>query len=442
MDKKITVYREYTRELLILALPMILGNLGMILIGAGAVFVAARHSTDTLASISIANSIISCIVMFGVGLLASISPVLSNFRGQKKKAKKYFLSSIVFGMFLAFLSMFAIFLSIPLIERIGFEAKLMPAIKQFMFISAFSTFGLYLQVVLKEFLQAYEIVLFPNLLVITSVVFDVFLSFVFVFGLFGVPPMGAAGLALAALIMRTVVGLILLLYCLHFIKIKWHFDFSYCCNIFNVGLPISLAILLEFLAFNLITIVMGKVSGVYAGAQSILITITTATFMIPLSLSSAIAVKIGFANGSSEFDDLKRYAIAGTLTSVTFMAICALTFWMFAESIIKIFTSDLILIKICVPSLIIAGVFQVFDGLQVALGGVFKGLKRTEILIIGDIFAYWLVGIPLGFVLAFKEQMNLLGFWVGLAVSIFLLGMFFLYSLLKIFRKLNRDFTK
>ena len=96
--------KYYIKELLNIALPIIMGNLGFILIGAGDVFVAGRHSTNTLAAISIATAILNCIFTFGIGLISSVSPILSNYRGERKSAKKYFYPTIRFAIFLAVLT--------------------------------------------------------------------------------------------------------------------------------------------------------------------------------------------------------------------------------------------------------------------------------------------------------------------------------------------------
>lgn len=429
--EKLNVYTKYIKDLFNLAIPLIMGNLGMILIGAGDVFVAAKHATNTLASISIANSIVSCIFMFGIGLLVSISPLLSNFRGAKDNIKKYFIPTINFSMMLALISLVLAQILIPLVDKMGFDTILVPQIKKYMFICSFSVFGAYLHAALKEFLQAFEIVFFANFLTIIGVFFHLFLDFAFVFGMFGMPAMGAIGLAVATLISRTLMGLIMLLYCLRFVKIRKYKDFEYYINLLKIGLPIATAIVLEVVAFNIITIFVGRISGVYAAAQNILLTITTATFMIPLALSNAIAVKVGFANGANNFIDLKRYAIAGVGISVGFMAFCALGFILFPQFFINIFTKDAELVKICVPILFLAGIFQVFDGLQVSLGGVFKGLKQTNIVMFGDFCAYWIIGLPLGLLLAFKYKMELFGFWVGLTVSIFALAMILLIVLIQ-----------
>ena len=165
--------KYYAKELLNIALPIIMGNLGFILIGAGDVLIAAKHSTDTLAAISIANAIISVILTFGIGLIASVSPILSNIRGERKSAKKYFFPTIRFSMILAVITMIAILVTIPVIDYLHFEEKLVPHIKEYMFITAFSTFGVYLQSCLKEFLQAFEIVFIPTIVNLFGVFLNV-----------------------------------------------------------------------------------------------------------------------------------------------------------------------------------------------------------------------------------------------------------------------------
>ena len=122
-------FKYYAKELLNIALPIIMGNLGFILIGAGDVLVAGHHSTDTLAAISIATAITNCIQTFGVGLISSVSPLLSNFRGEKKSAKKYFYPTIRFAMLLAFIIMLAVLAFIPVIDYLHFAPKLVPMIR-------------------------------------------------------------------------------------------------------------------------------------------------------------------------------------------------------------------------------------------------------------------------------------------------------------------------
>lgn len=432
-----TQFKYYAKELLNIALPIIMGNLGFILIGAGDVLVAGHHSTDTLAAISIATAITNCIQTFGIGLIASVSPLLSNYRGEKKSAKKYFFPTIRFSMVLGVIVMFAVLASIPLIDYLHFEAKLVPMIKEYMFVTAFATFGGYLHAALKEFLQAFEIVLFPNLVTVFSVFLNIALNVTLVFGLGPFPSLGVLGLAVASFIVRYFMGFALLIYCFRVMNFNDYKDFEYYKSLIKIGIPISCAIMVEFIAFNSIAIIMGRVSGVYAAAQNLICTLTTVSFMVPLAISNAIAVKVGFANGSKNINDLKRYSFVGIVMSVGFMMLSALIFSSFPNFLVGLFTQDSNLVKISVPVLYILSVFQIFDGLQIALAGIFKGMKRTGIVLISNFIAYWLLSIPLGYTLAFRFNLNLHGFWYGLAAAAVLLCVMMVIMLLKSIKKLE-----
>lgn len=432
-----TQFKYYAKELLNIALPIIMGNLGFILIGAGDVLVAGHHSTDTLAAISIATAITNCIQTFGIGLIASVSPLLSNYRGEKKSAKKYFFPTIRFSMVLGVIVMFAVLASIPLIDYLHFEAKLVPMIKEYMFVTAFATFGGYLHAALKEFLQAFEIVLFPNLVTVFSVFLNIALNVTLVFGLGPFPSLGVLGLAVASFIVRYFMGFALLIYCFRVMNFNDYKDFEYYKGLIKIGIPISCAIMVEFIAFNSIAIIMGRVSGVYAAAQNLICTLTTVSFMVPLAISNAIAVKVGFANGSKNINDLKRYSFVGIVMSVGFMMLSALIFSLFPNFLVGLFTQDSNLVKISVPVLYILSVFQIFDGLQIALAGIFKGMKRTGIVLVSNFVAYWLLSIPLGYTLAFHFNLNLRGFWYGLAAAAVLLCVMMVIMLLKSIKKLE-----
>ena len=432
-----TQFKYYAKELLNIALPIIMGNLGFILIGAGDVLIAGHHSTDTLAAISIATAITNCIQTFGIGLIASVSPLLSNFRGERKSAKKYFFPTIRFSMFLSVLVMFAVLASIPLIDYLHFEAKLVPMIKQYMFVTAFATFGGYLHAALKEFLQAFEIVLFPNLVTVFSVFLNIALNVILVFGLGPISSLGVLGLAVASFIVRYFMGFALLIYCFSVMNFNDYKDFDYYKSLIKIGIPISCAIMVEFIAFNSIAIIMGRVSGVYAAAQNLVCTLTTVSFMVPLAISNAIAVKVGFANGAGNIKDLKRYSFVGVVMSVGFMLCSAFIFATFPQFLVKLFTQDNNLIKISIPVLYILSVFQVFDGLQVALSGIFKGMKRTGVVLISNFVAYWLISLPLGYTLAFHFHLNLRGFWYGLASAAIILCAMMSVMLLKSIKKME-----
>ena len=134
--------------------------------------------------------------------------------------------------------------------------------------------------------------------------------------------------------------------------------------------------MIEFIGFNAITIIMGRISGIYAAAQNIVCTMTSVSFMVPLAISNATAVKVGFANGAKYYKSLKTYAYTGIALCVAFMTCSAIVVGTFPVSLLKLFTRDPELIKVSIPVVYVLCFFQIFDGLQVALAGIFKGIKQ------------------------------------------------------------------
>lgn len=431
------IYKAYIKNLLQIAFPIILGNLGFILIGVGDVIVAGRHSTDTLAAVSLATAIINCVTIMGIGILGSISPILSNYRGAGKEPEKYFYPSLKFTFLLSIIMGIAILAMMPFVDKLGFESQLTAPIKDYFFVTAFSVFGAYLHCMSKEFLQAFEIVIFPNVLTVLCIFLNIGLNIIFAFGFGPIPEMGAKGLALASLMVRYFMGIVLFVYCFKKVNIKHHKDKEYYKDLLKVGIPSSIAIMIEFVAFNSITVIMGRVSGIYAAAQNIICTITSIAFMVPLAIGNAAGVKVGFANGAKQFAKLKKYAYTAISMSAGFMSCSALVVAIAPGFITGLFTTDTELIKVCVPIIYTLCFFQVFDGIQASLAGIFRGLKHTEVIMAGNFIAFWLIALPLGCLLALHYKLNLIGFWYALIIAIIILCVIMFVNLLHRFKEME-----
>ncbi|MBQ1612168.1 MAG: MATE family efflux transporter, partial [Alphaproteobacteria bacterium] len=282
------------------------------------------------------------------------------------------------------------------------------------------------------------IVMFPNLLTFAGVVLNILLNVILVFGFGPIPSLGVAGLAIASFAVRYFMGIVLLIYCCRIMRFSNYSEPGYYKQLIKIGLPISAAILVEFVTFNSVAVVMGRVAGVYAAAQNLICTLSTASFMVPFAISNAIAVKVGFANGAENYEDLKKYAKVGVIMCIIFMLCCAVVFAGFPKAIVSLFTPDRELIAICVPIIYILAAFLVFDGLQVALSGICKGIKKTSIVLKANFFAYWIVSIPMGLVLAFKFNMGLIGFWIGLLFSATILCSIMMVLLNRYFKKVKQ----
>ena len=414
--------KQYFIDLLILSIPLFIGNLGHTLIGATDVLVVAKYSIDALAAISIANSILFTIFILGIGILCAISIILSNMRGAGERTKKHLLSTLIFSSVTAIFFSVICYASKFFIPMMNFEAHIVPYIEQYIAIASFSMLGMFLFEGIKQFLQSYEIVNFPNALLLFSVIFNLVFDIVFVFGFGPIPAMGSQGAAIATTLARTLMGLIMLIYVFRFIDFKAKIDFGYMKQIIKVGTPIGLALLFEFFAFNIITILVGRESGLLAAVHNILVTIASATFMFPLSLATATSVKVAYYYGARKCDEIRNYIFASTTMCMFIMVIISLTLVLFPSQIIRLFTDDVNVMKMALPIMSVVAAYQIFDGLQIIMGGTLKGFKMTKIVSASVMIGYWLIGLPVAVICVGIYGMSLKGYWIALAVSLCAMG--------------------
>ena len=438
---KLTEYKNYAKQLIELSIPIILGNLGNMLINIGDVIVAGRHSTTTLAAISVASAIFMTFFIAGVGFMASISPVVSNLRGMRIPSKNLFRVTTVYSLLIGFIFFVLIRLIIFAVPYMGLAENLSYYVVEYLEISSWGTFAGLLFVAFKEFLQAYEIVIFPNLIVIAAIFLNVFLNIVFVFGYMGFPELGVKGLAIASLIVRWLMTFVLFIYCIPFFRGKAQKYKSYIKDLVKTGWPISLAMFFEFLGFNITAVLVGKFSSLYAACHNVIVTMTGATYMIPLSISNAAAIKVGFANGEKNLQNIKKYTLTGYILIIGYMLTNMVLYGVFPKPLLNIFTKDPLVVQTCLPVFSIVLCFLLFDGMQCACSGALKGLKETKPIMWTMAFAYPLVSIPIGCFLAFRYNIVLNGFWIGLACGIFVASIISNAILFRKIKKLEKEYT-
>ncbi len=429
---------NYYKDLISLSIPIVLGNLGNILIGAGNVIVAGRHSTLTLAAISVATAIFMTFLIAGIGFLASISPVIANLRGARKPCKNLFTVSLQYSLLVSFVTFLFIWLIVALVPYIHLAGNMTPLVVEYLQITSFSVFGVFVFVACKEFLQAYEIVVFPNVISIVSIFVNLILSVVLVFGFGAIPSLGAKGLAIAALVVRTLEGIILLFYCRRFLKTCAKEVKIYLKDLIKTGWPISIALFSEFMGFNITAVLVGKFSAIYSAAHNVIITMTSVTYMVPLSISNAIAIKVGFANGEKCLKDIIKYSTHGTVLIIAFMLACVILYSAFPSQLMHIFTNDPEVVKAGLPVIFLVVCFVIFDGVQCAASGALKGLKKTKAIMYTMLFSYFVFSIPIGCILAYKYNIVLFGFWSGLTVALLVASIIAAILLIRSIKKIER----
>lgn len=422
-----TNFKKTIYDILKLSLPILGGNLSQILIGLSDTIVAGRYSTIALGAVSVASAIVMTLTIAAIGLILSISPVIANLRGAGVKSKKYFKLSILFSIFVSIPFVIILELLIAKIELIGLAPELILPVKTYLEVCAWSIIPIGIFCAIKEFLQAFENVVFANSLMFFMVFLNLVLNIVFAFGystpLFSIPEMGVFGLALATTLSKTISAIFMVLYCLPLFFDKFNYSKRFLKDLIKTGYPISIAMFMEFLGFNLTAVIIGKFCALFAGVHNIVLSIANMTFMICLSVSSATSIKIGLFNGKKDKKSIIQYSVASItiVLTICLVSFIILIFW--ADNIIKLFSKDPEVLTLAKQLLIFVMCFLFFDGLQCACVGILKGLKDTKVIMLAMCLGYLLIAIPLGSYLAFYHNHVLDGYWLGLACALFMVAL-------------------
>lgn len=406
------------KELIIFSLPIIFGQVGLMLIGTGDMIVASWHATDTLAAIGLAVAIANPILMIAMGLLYGISPLLAQKRGQGEDVNQYLPSVLFLTLMIGVVFSVVTYMGIYLIPLLDYGEKLNSIIEEYLIITSVSTLFVSLYQGLREYLQSLEKTFIANLIAMMGVGVNFFINYSLVFGKYGLPELGVAGLAWASLSVRFLMGVILLLIVCNQHKIIGKINWNFLKEVVTLSAPIALSVFFEVMAFCSVTLFVGRFGSIQTAANNLALTLASLTFMVPLSISSAVGVKVGHAYGEKNLSNIKTYIFVSLLISQTFMLCTALMYFTLPGFLLNFFTQDAQVIFWGVQLLFLIGMFQFFDGAQVTLSGILRGLSVTRPASLAIFIGYWVIGIPLGYYLGFILKMEARGMWVGLAISL------------------------
>ncbi len=410
--------RSALAELLKFALPIILGQVGLMLIGTGDMIIAGRYSRECLAAIGLAIAISNPIQISLLGMQFSISPLLAQKRGNGEPIGPYFWTVVVYSLLISTVSFVLTFLSYKLVPLLGYGANLDRIIQEYLIITSFSSLGLCLYQGMKEFLQSQERTMAANAVALSCAALNVPLNFVLVFGAYAFPRLEEAGLAWSSLIVRLIMGLALFLAARSWWSGPRKIDWGFMGELWKLGAPISMSLFFEILAFCSVTLFVGKFAEVQIAANNLALNLGSLAFMVPLSISAAVSVKVGHAYGERNRSAIIRYAQVSLFASFIFTLAMGSVFYLIPHPILALYTNDLLVLEWAKKLLFWVACFQLFDGAQVTISGILRGLSITRAASISIFIGYWIIGIPLGYYLGFYGGFEAQGFWIGLATSL------------------------
>lgn len=411
------------KQIVILAMPIGFGHLGVMLAGTGDMIVAGEYSRTCLAAIGLAISIGNPIMISLLGMQMAISPLLAQKRGAGESIDHYFWTIILYSLIVGTVSMALTWLSLSIIPWFNYGDTMNGLIHEYLVITSFSTFGLCLYQGLKEYLQAQEKAFAANALAIVSASLNFGFNYAFVFGKWGMPKLYEAGLAWATLGGRCFLGIGLFMICCKSWRTHFKIEWKFMKEVTKLGIPITGSLFFEIMAFCSVTLFVGKFAEIQTAANNLVLNIGSLAFMIPLSISAAASVKVGHAYGEKNLENIKIFSQMSLFASFCCTVLMGLCFYFFPTFLISLYTSDEEVLQWGVRLLFWVACFQIFDGAQVTISGILRGLGVTRASSLAIFIGYWMIGIPLGYYLGFYTNLESQGFWIGLALSLALVAM-------------------
>ena len=423
-------YRSYYKESLWLAIPVVISQLGHTLVQtADSIIVGHFAGTIPLAAVALVNSIFVIAMVIGIGISYGITPLIAQHNGRHEHDEcGQLLSNSLLINSIAGVILFALisFGAMQLIGHLDQSVEVVRQARPYLFLMGTSLIPLLIFNTFKQFAEGLGFTKQAMLISIWGNVLNVCLGIIFVKGMFGITPMGIKGVGYSTLIDRCVMAIVMSIYVLrskHFRKYLQNFAIKNInkirgLKILKIGAPVAMQYTFEISAFSGAAILIGTISPIAQAAHQVAISLASLTYMATSGVAAAAAIKSGNFFGAKKHQELRLSAISNYHIVIVFMSITAILFTFGNHLLPWIYTSDQKVIVIAAQLLIIAAFFQLFDGTQVVGLGVLRGMGDVNIPTFITFIAYWIIGLPVGYLLGIKFGMGVSGVWYGLVLGL------------------------
>jgi MATE family multidrug resistance protein len=411
-----------------LAAPIVLAELGWMTMGIVDTMFVGRVSAEAIGAVSLGTVLFYGVSITASGLLLGLDTLVARSfgAGDPKDCRHSLIASLWLAVILMPLVMAIVFGIIWFLPSVGIEPGVLEATRPYLRTLTWSTPALILYFGLRRYLQATDAVRPVMITLLTANLVNVAGNWLLVFGNLGAPKLGAEGAAWATfasrLYMAGALGIVIARRDPEFFGDSWKADWRRVWELLKLGLPAAGQIALEVGVFGLVTVLVSKMSVAgLAGHQIALATVST-TFMLPLGISSAAAVRVGHALGRGDRHGAATSGWTALALGAAAMGTCALILLAAPQWVARLFTPEAEIVAAGAVLLRIAAFFQLFDGLQVVATGALRGAGDTHTAMLCHLTGYWIVGLPLGIVLGFSKGLGAAGLWIGLSAGLILIG--------------------
>jgi MATE family multidrug resistance protein len=424
--------REEYPQLLRLALPLIVAEIGWMLMNFVDLAMIGRFGATAMAAVSVGSAVFIVFAIIGEGLMMGLDAVASQAygAGRLEDCHRALWAALQMAIPLALMMIAAMWAITPLLPIIGIPQAVCDQAGPFIHAIGWSLLALVPYFALRRYLQAMHMVKIITFAMISANLVNAFFNWVLIYGHLGFPVLGARGSGWSTTLARLYTMLVLGAYTawqsrergFHLLRYMGRPQWALMKQLLRLGAPAAGQIALEVGVFSGSTLLVGRLGPTVVGGHQIALSLASFTFMVPLGVSSATAVRVGNAVGRRDINAAALAGWTGVAVSLTFMSCAALAFWLIPSVLVAGFTNDPAIAAIAVKLLAIAAIFQLFDGTQVTAIGALRGSGDTRTAMLSNIVGWWIIGLPTGAYLCFARGWGAIGIWTGLCIGLILIG--------------------
>lgn len=421
-------YLPYYKRNLRVALPVMLTQLGASLVGFFDSIMVGHYATVDLAAVSFANAIFFTVMVFAMGALMGITPLVgiqfgankSSSKGEIEGVASIFQNGILFTVLLSALMLILLGVCVPFLDRFGQDPEVIRVARPYYILIVISLVPFLFFSFFKQFLEGLGNTMVAMVITLLMNGLNILLNWVFIYGNWGFEPMGATGAGIGSLISR--IGMPLCFWIVMacrkdwkpYLRMVWQrFSWQRIRELAKIGFPIGGQTLLETFLFTASFVIIGWISKEALAAHQIANQIADMTFMLALGIGSATTIRVSHQLGEGNIHGVRMASDASVHLVLLMNTIGATLMISLRNYIPMLFTEDKEVIAIATQLIVLAGLFQYADGLQAVGAAMLRGITDVKVPMVIAFVSYILIGLSVGLLCAFPLKLGAAGIWIG-----------------------------
>jgi MATE family multidrug resistance protein len=419
--------------MLAMAGPVVLAEIGWVSMSIVDTIVVGPLGPAAIGAVGIGSILFQAVAIFGMGLLLGLETLVSHAHGAGRldECHRWLVHGIGLSLLVAPALTVLALVGIACLPMWGFSGEVLRLTAPYLHVLVWSLLPLLFYATFRRYLQALAIVKPITVALVSANIINAVGAWALVYGHLGLPRMGTTGSGVATLLARIYLAAFLaaaLLYHdrrhhLSVFAVRWHLTWRRLARLVRLGFPAAAQVTLELGVFAAASALAGRLDAVSLASHQVTLNLASLTFMVPLGLASAGAVRVGHAVGRQDARGVSLAGWTALALGVGFMAVAALTFVAVPRALFHLFTLNEDIVSLGARLLLVAAMFQMFDGLQGVATGVLRGLGDTRTPMLTNLVGHWLLGLPLGYALCFGWRWGVIGLWLGLSLGLIVVAL-------------------